>query len=55
MAWATRFKKSWTSKSTQLQGELRRVRAEMERYEKASDAYEAAGLGHFASLGVVIH
>lgn len=34
----------WTSKSAELQEELRRVRAEMERHEAASQAYEAAGL-----------
>lgn len=31
----------WTTKSTELQEELRRVRAEMERHEHASEAYEA--------------
>ena len=34
----------WTTKSAELQEELRRVRTEMERHEVASDAYEAAGL-----------
>jgi hypothetical protein len=34
----------WTSKSAELQEELRRVRTEMERHEVASEAYEAAGL-----------
>ena len=34
----------WTTKSGELQEELRRVRAEMERHEGASEAYEAAGL-----------
>ena len=34
----------WTAKSGELQDELRRVRAEMERHERASEAYETAGL-----------
>jgi hypothetical protein len=34
----------WTTKSAELQEELRRVRTEMERHEVASDAYEVAGL-----------
>lgn len=34
----------WTSKSAELQEELRRVRAEMERHEHASEAYESVGL-----------
>jgi hypothetical protein len=34
----------WTTKSAELQEELRRVRVEMERHEGASHAYEAAGL-----------
>jgi hypothetical protein len=34
----------WTTKANELQEELRRVRTEMERYEGASQAYEAAGL-----------
>ena len=34
----------WTTKSAELQEQLRRVRAEMERQEVASEAYEAAGL-----------
>ena len=34
----------WTTKSGELQEELRRVRAEMERHEGASQAYETAGL-----------
>ena len=34
----------WTAKSGELQDELRRVRAEMERHEGASEAYETAGL-----------
>ena len=34
----------WTTKSSELQEELRRVRAEMERDEGASQAYETAGL-----------
>ena len=34
----------WTTKSTEFQEELRRVRAEMERHEHASEAYEATGL-----------
>jgi hypothetical protein len=34
----------WTTKSAELQEELRRVRAEMECHEGASEAYEAAGL-----------
>jgi hypothetical protein len=34
----------WTSKSAELQDELRRVRTEMERHEVASEAYETAGL-----------
>jgi hypothetical protein len=33
----------WTPKSAELQEELRRVRAEMERHEGASEAYETAG------------
>jgi hypothetical protein len=33
-----------TTKSAELQEELRRVRTEMERHEGASQAYEAAGL-----------
>jgi hypothetical protein len=37
-------KELWTSKSAELQEELRRVRTEMERHEVASEAYEAAGL-----------
>jgi hypothetical protein len=34
----------WTSKSDELEAELRRVRAEMERHEHASHEYEATGL-----------
>ena len=34
----------WTTKSAELQEELRRVRTEMERHEGASQAYETAGL-----------
>jgi hypothetical protein len=34
----------WTTKSAELQEELRRVRVEMERHEGASQAYETAGL-----------
>jgi hypothetical protein len=34
----------WTAKSRELQEELRRVRAEMERHEGASEAYGTAGL-----------
>jgi DNA invertase Pin-like site-specific DNA recombinase len=34
----------WSTKSAELQEELRRVRAEMERHEHASEAYEATGL-----------
>jgi site-specific DNA recombinase len=34
----------WTSKSAELQEELRRVRTEMERHEVASEAYETVGL-----------
>ena len=34
----------WTTKSAELQEELRRVRAEMERHDGASEAYETAGL-----------
>ena len=34
----------WTTKSGELQEALRRVRAEMERHEGASQAYETAGL-----------
>lgn len=34
----------WTTKSAELQEELRRVRTEMERHEVASRAYETAGL-----------
>jgi site-specific DNA recombinase len=34
----------WTSKSAELQEELRRVRAQMERHEGASQVYETAGL-----------
>ena len=34
----------WTSKSAQMQEELRRVRTEVERHEVAIQAYEAAGL-----------
>jgi len=34
----------WTTKSGELQEELRRVRAEMDRDEGASQAYETAGL-----------
>jgi len=34
----------WTTESTELQEELRRVRGEMERHGAASQAYEAAGL-----------
>jgi hypothetical protein len=33
----------WTTKSAELQEELRRVRAEMERHEGASQAYELQG------------
>jgi hypothetical protein len=35
---------SYGPKSRELQEELRRVRAEMERHEGASEAYETAGL-----------
>jgi hypothetical protein len=34
----------WTTKSDELQEELRRGRAEMERHEGASQAYETVGL-----------
>ena len=34
----------WTSKSAQMQEELRHVRTEVERHEVAVQAYEAAGL-----------
>ena len=34
----------WTTKPTEFQEDLRRARAEMERYEQASEAYEATGL-----------
>ena len=34
----------WTEKSGELQEQLRRVRAEMERHDGASQAYETAGL-----------
>ena len=34
----------WTTKSAELQEELRKVRTEMERHEVASEAYETAGL-----------
>jgi len=34
----------WTSKSGELEAELQRVRAEMERHEHASHEYEATGL-----------
>ena len=34
----------WTEKSAELQEQLRRVRAEMERHDGASQAYETAGL-----------
>ena len=34
----------WNTKSAELQEELRRVRAEMERHEVASEVYETAGL-----------
>jgi hypothetical protein len=34
----------WSTKSADLQEELRSVRTEMERHELASQAYEAAGL-----------
>ena len=34
----------WNTKSAELQEELRRLRAEMERHEVASEAYETAGL-----------
>src|SRR5258705_8560123 len=34
----------WTTKSAELQQQLRRVRSEMERQKVASEAYESAGL-----------
>jgi hypothetical protein len=34
----------WSSKSAELEAELQRVRAEMERHERASHEYEATGL-----------
>jgi hypothetical protein len=34
----------WTSKSTELEAELQRVRADMERHERASHEYEATRL-----------
>ena len=34
----------WTKESGELQEQLRRVRAEMERHDGASQAYETAGL-----------
>lgn len=34
----------WTSKSAELEAELQRVRADMERHERASHEYEATGL-----------
>ncbi len=34
----------WSSKSTELEAELQRVRAEMARHERASHEYEATGL-----------
>ena len=34
----------WGSKSAELEAELQRVRAEMERHERASHEYEATGL-----------
>ena len=34
----------WTEKSAELHEQLRRVRAEMERHDGASQAYETAGL-----------
>ncbi|HET9762737.1 MAG TPA: hypothetical protein VFR50_04445 [Casimicrobiaceae bacterium] len=34
----------WTEKSGELQEQLRRVRAEMERHDGASQAHETAGL-----------
>jgi hypothetical protein len=34
----------WTEKSGELQEQLRRVRAGMERHDRASQAYETAGL-----------
>jgi hypothetical protein len=44
----------WTSKSADLQAELRRVRAEMERHEGASQVYETAGLQILDSRKVLI-
>jgi hypothetical protein len=34
----------WSSKSTELEAELQRVRVEMARHERASHEYEATGL-----------